>query len=87
MVSDVGCQDGMLALRTVLHTRHDHDLPSHAAFVDLVKAFDTVNHKLLLSSLAKFGAPPKFVHAIECVRRDMRITLKLGKLNLNLNKQ
>ena len=75
----VGCQDGIFTLRTVLHTRHNHNLPSYVAFIDLVKAFDTANHKLLFALLAKFGAPPKFVHAIEHMYRNIRIILKIGK--------
>jgi hypothetical protein len=33
-------------------------------FVDLVKAYDTVNHELLFQILERYGAPPKYVNAI-----------------------
>ena len=33
----------------------------YAAFIDLTKAFDTVNHDGLLKILARFGCPPKFL--------------------------
>ena len=45
----VGFQDGTFTIKTLLHTRHNHNLPSYLAFVDLVKAFDTVNHDALPS--------------------------------------
>ena len=34
------------------------------AFVDLSKAFDTVNRQLLWDVLRKFGCPPKFVNLL-----------------------
>jgi hypothetical protein len=52
-----GCQDGIFVLRAALETRRYHDLPTWALFVDLVKAFDTVNHALLFAILEKYGAP------------------------------
>ena len=50
---------------TLLNMRKNHNLASHVAFVDLVKAYDTANHVLLLSILEKYGAPPKFVSAMK----------------------
>ena len=44
----VGCQDGTFTIKMLLNTRHNHDLPTYIAFVDLVKAFDTVDHALML---------------------------------------
>jgi hypothetical protein len=35
------------------------------AFVDLVKAYDTANHDLLIKILERYGAPPKFVTAVK----------------------
>ena len=36
-------------------------------FVDLVKAYNTANHVLLIDILRKYGATPKFVTAIETI--------------------
>ena len=41
---NVGCQDGSFTLKSLLHLRHQHNLPTCVAFVDLVKAYDTTNH-------------------------------------------
>ena len=60
----LGCQDGQFTLKTLLNTHKNHDLPSFVAFVDLVKAYDTANHELLVKILERYGAPPKFVAAI-----------------------
>lgn len=45
----------------LINAHKNHHLPSFVAFVDLVKAYDTVNHDLHLHILKKYGAPPKFV--------------------------
>ena len=39
-------------------------LASYVGFVDLVKAYDTANHKLLIDVIRRYGAPPKFATAI-----------------------
>jgi hypothetical protein len=61
----LGCQDGLFTLKTLLNVHKNHNLPSFVAFVDLVKAYDTANHDLLLKVLEKYGTPPKFVLAIK----------------------
>jgi hypothetical protein len=55
---ELGCRDGLFVLKTLLTMRKNHNLPSYVAFVDLVKAYDTANHALLLDLLIRYGAPP-----------------------------
>jgi len=74
-----GCQDGNFTLKTLLHLRRQHNLETFVVFADLVKAFDTSDHLLIASILEKYGAPPKFSHAIERLYTDLRVTLKIGK--------
>ncbi len=45
--------------------------------VDLVKAYDTANHILLIDILRKYRAPPKFVKAIETIYRNNTFVLKI----------
>ena len=75
----LGCQDGLFTLKTLLNAHKNHDLPSFVAFVDLVKAYDTANHDLLLKVLEKYGAPPKFVAAIKTMYTDLKVVLKIDK--------
>jgi len=75
----LGCQDGLFTLKTLLNAHKNHDLPSFVAFVDLVKAYDTANHDLLLKVLGKYGAPPKFVAAIKTMYTDLKVVLKIDK--------
>ena len=76
----VGCQDGTFTIKTILHTRHNHNLPSYAAFVDLIKAFDTVNHYMMLKILERYGAPLKLRSAISRMYQDLKVDLKIGKI-------
>ena len=80
-----GCQDGLFTLKTALHARHNHNLPTFVAFVDLVKAFDTVDHRLLMKVLERYGAPPKLKSAISWMYTDLKIVLKMGKVKAEMN--
>ncbi len=75
----LGCQDGLFTLKTLLNAHKNHNLPLFVAFVDLVKAYDTTNHDLLLKVLAKYGAPTKFVAAIKTMYTNLTVVLKVNK--------
>ena len=55
----VGCQDGTFTIKILIHIRQNHNLPTWMAFTDLVKAFDTSNHALLIVILGKYSSPPR----------------------------
>jgi hypothetical protein len=55
----LGCRDGLFVLKTLLTMRKNYNLPSHVAFVDLVKAYDTANHDLLLDILDNCAHLPR----------------------------
>ena len=55
----VGCQDGIFAIKTLLHLIHNHNLPAWVVFIDLVKAVDTSNHALIIAILVNYGAPTR----------------------------
>ena len=75
----VGCQDGNFVLRTATHLRRQHNLETYVIFADLVKAFDTSNHDLIIDIIRKLGGPTKFCNAIERLYTDLTVTLKIGK--------
>ena len=76
---ELGCRDGLFVLKTMLTMRKNHNLQSYVAFVDLVKAYDTANHELLLTLLEKYGAPPLFVLAVKQMYRNLVVVLKIEK--------
>ncbi len=70
---------GLFTLKTLLNAHKNHNLPSFVAFVDLVKAYDTANHDLLIKILEKNGAPPKFVAAVQTMYTNLKLVLKIEK--------
>ena len=50
------------------------------AFVDLVQAFDTVNHVMMLKLLERYNAPPKLRSSIARMYQDLKVVLKIGKI-------
>ena len=67
-------------IKMLLHTRHNHDLLTYVAFVELIKAFDTVDHALMLQILKKYGAPPRLRSSIARMYHDLKVVLKIGKI-------
>ena len=73
----VGCPEGSFSLKTLLHLRHQHNLPSYVAYVDLVKAYDTANHEVLLKLLEKYGAPPPFINIVQRLYSNLRVIINI----------
>ena len=76
----VGCQDGTFTIKTLLHTRHNHNLPSYVPFIDLVKSFNTVNHIMILNILERYGASHQLCNSIKRMYQDLKVVLKIGKV-------
>jgi hypothetical protein len=73
----LGCQHGLFTLKTLINAHKNHHLPLFGAFIDLVKAYGTANHHLLLCILEKYGAPLKFIAAIHTMYTDLVVVLKI----------
>jgi len=74
----VGCQDGLFTLKTLLHQRQQHNLESYVIFADLVKAYDTTIHDLLVEVLDRYGAPPKICSVVRRLYTDLKVLVNLS---------
>ena len=79
-----GCRDGSFTLKTLLTQRKEHDQESFVLFVDLVKAYDTVNHELLIEILEQYGAPPKIRSAIKRMYTDLTVRITLDGVSAEI---
>ena len=80
----VGCQDVSFKIKTMLHLRQNHKLPTWVMFADLVKAFDTSNHIILIEILRKYGCPPKLCSAIKRMYSNNKVRLIIGKIDTSI---
>ena len=82
-----GCQDGNFTLRTLLHLRRQHNQDTYVIFANLVKAYDTYNHELMIKVLERYGAPPKFRESIRRLYTDLKVIVKIGKEKAEIDQQ
>ena len=67
--------------------KNNHKPPKFVAFFDLVKAFDTAGHELLIKVLGIYGAPPKLFLDIHKVYQDLIISLKIENSKEEISKK
>ena len=53
-------------------------------FADLVKAFDTSNHVLVIKILRKYGCPSKLCSAIRRMYSNNKVRLVIGKIDTSI---
>ena len=75
----VGCQDGSFKIKTLSHLHYTHNLPMWVLFANLVKAFDTSNHVLIIKVLQIYGCPPNLRSGIERMYLNSIFGLKIVK--------
>jgi hypothetical protein len=73
-----GCRDALFIVRSALQIRHKHMLATWVLFVDLVKAFDTIDRELLFEILAKFGIPQSMIFVIRRLYDETEIKISVG---------
>ena len=68
-----GCTDGTFCVKTVLQNLKLAGHESYILYVDLVKAFDSVNRDMLWQILGKFGVPEGMVTVIQKLYTNIEI--------------
>ena len=74
-----GCPDALFTLRALLQERREKHLDTHVAFIDLVKAYDSVDHTVIYMVLHRIGVPSDLIAVIKKLYSDFHWTLKIGK--------
>jgi hypothetical protein len=69
----------MRSLRAALSIRRAHNIDTYVLFVDLVKAYDTVNHTLLFEILKKYGIPEELVEVVEIMYKGCKVHVEVVK--------
>ena len=72
---DRSTTDMTFVLRLLQEKCREQRMDLYTAFVDLSKAFDTVNRDLLWRVLAKFGCPNTFVRAVMSLHNEMKASV------------
>ena len=73
-----GCRDSSFALRLALQTLREHGCTSWVAFIDLVKAFDSVDRTAMCDVLKRYGAPESLVRVVRALHKEVIVVLKAG---------
>ena len=68
----------IFCVRQLQEKCHEQNKDLYIAFIDLAKAFDTVNRELLWEILSKFGTPPKFLTILKKLHNNMTSTICAG---------
>jgi len=76
--SQRGCVDATATLKIALQNLHVANQDAYVLFVDLVKAFDSVNREMLWKILYKYGLPKTLISVIKKMYTDIEITLQSG---------
>lgn len=71
--------DMIFSARQLLEKSREQRQDLYMAFVDLSKAFDSVDRDLLWKVLRKCGCPARFVGLIRCLHDGMSVRIRIGE--------
>ncbi len=80
----VDCQKAQHTLKKAFHLRCQHSLETLALFVDIVKAFDTVQHPLLFGILKSYRIPDSLVKVVENMYKNCTVSCKLENESISI---
>ena len=76
--ADRSTADMIFVCRQLLEKSREQRVPISIAFIDLQKAFDTVNREALLKVVERFGCPPVFVSMLRALHAGTVATVAAG---------
>lgn len=78
-----GTKEALACISNYIYNNYNQSLPTIAAFLDLAKAFDTVNHRLLLAKLEKYGIRGTVLCLLKNYLTDRAQLVKIGNHKSN----
>ena len=76
-MAQIGCINGLFAVKNILNMIKNHNLPTFVAFSNLVKTFYTAWYKLLIKVLERYKAPPKFCSDIHRMYKYLIVVINI----------
>ena len=70
-----GTSDMIFTARQLQEKCREQRQPLYMGFIDLTKAFDSVNRDLLWKILSRYGCPQKFINILRLLHDDMSVTV------------
>ena len=74
-----GCADATFTLKSALQTLREHQQETHVLFVDLVKAYDSVNRELLWKVLKRYGIPDETITVLKKLHKNVTYIMSVGE--------
>ena len=72
-----GCSNATATLKMTLQNLWAANKESFVLFVDIIKAFDSVNREMLWKILEKYGIPEKTIQTITKMYTDINIKISI----------
>ena len=84
--SHMGYQEALHSVRTALTICCHHGLETYAFFVDLVKAFNSINHDMLYKKNLAIDCPPeKLINTVKKMCNECSVNIPIGKKNVKVS--
>lgn len=80
-VNNKGTKDALATITDIIYNKLDNSEPVIAIMLDLAKAFDTVNHKLLFDKLERLGIRGTPLNLIKSYLTDRKQFVRLNNCN------
>ena len=75
----LGCQDAVFALKAFLQERREKMLDTWVVFIDLIKACDSVQHRVIDATLEIFGVPTDVRSWVRRLHDGSTLEINVGK--------
>ena len=79
-----GCSDMVFMVRQLVEKSWEHGTKSFLVFIDLKKAYDSIQHEAQWQALKKLGIPELMIKLIKSFHTNMKARIRLNNATLEL---